>query len=42
MPKAAIGAKLKKGESCFHQVIILTTIDDAVEVAWKHDGHGNV
>ena len=24
-----------------HQVIVLTTIDDAVEVAWKHDCHGN-
>ena len=56
MPKAVVGAKLKKGESCFHrngellcmkwcdkrQVIILTTIDDAVEVAWKHDHHGNM
>ena len=56
MPKAVIGAKLKKGESCFrrngellcmkwcdkHQVIILPTIDDAVEVAWKHDHHGNM
>ena len=56
MPKAVVGAKLKKGESCFHrngellcirwcdkhQVIVLTTIDDAVEVAWKHDCHGNV
>ena len=56
MPKAVIGAKLKKGESCFrrngellcmkwcdkHQVIILTTIDDAIEVAWKNDCHGNM
>ena len=56
MPKAVIGAKLKKEESCFrrngellcikwcdkHQVIVLTTIDDAVEVAWKYDHHGNV
>ena len=56
MPKTVIGAKLKKGESCFHrngellclkwcdkhQVIVLTTIDDAIEVAWKHDHHGNV
>ena len=25
-----------------HQVIVLTTIDDAIEVAWKHDRHGNV
>ena len=24
------------------QVIVLTTIDDAVEAAWKHDRHGNV
>ena len=24
-----------------HQVIALTTIDDAIEVAWKHDHHGN-
>ena len=52
MPKAVIGAKLKKEESCFqllclkwcdkYQVIVLTTIDDAIEVAWKHDCHGNV
>ena len=56
MPKTVIGAKLKKGESCFHtngellclkwcdkhQVTVLTTIDDAVEVAWKHVHHGNV
>ena len=54
MPKAVVGVKLKKGESCFRrngellcmkwcdkrQVIILTTIDDAI--AWKHDCHGNV
>ena len=25
-----------------HQVTVLTTIDDAIEVAWKHDCHGNV
>ena len=56
MPKTVVGAKLKKGESCFHrngelmclkwcdkhQVIVLTMIDDAIEVAWKHDHHGNV
>ena len=56
MPKAVVGTKLKKGESCFcrngellcikwcdkHQVIVLTTIDDAIEVAWKHEHHGNM
>ena len=56
MPNVVIGAKLKKGESCFHrnrellclkwcdkhQVIVLTTIDDAIEIAWKYDCHGNV
>ena len=56
MPKAVLGEKLKKGESCCHrngellclkwcdkcQVIVLTTMDDAVEIAWKHDHQGNV
>ena len=23
-----------------HQVIVLTTIDDAVKIAWKHEHHG--
>ena len=56
MPKAVVGANLKKGESCFsrngellclkwcdkYQVIVLSTIDDAVEIAWKHKCQGNV
>ena len=25
-----------------HQVIVLTTIDDAVEIAWKYDYQGNI
>ena len=29
----------KQYDKC--EVIVLTTIDDAVEVAWKHDRHGN-
>ena len=56
LPKGVVGAKLKKGESCFRrngellclkwcekqEVTILTTIEDAIEVAWKEDKDGNI